>query len=54
MTVFVFAVQLIAVLTNHRTYSMIAAVLSVLILIFCLRHRGIHFMLTERDIRLPF
>ena len=25
-----------------------------LFLIFCLRHRGIHFMLTERDIRLPF
>lgn len=34
MTVFVFAVQLIAVLTNHRTYSMIAAVLSVLIFNF--------------------
>ena len=34
MTVFVFAVQLIAVLTNHRAYSMIAAVLSVLIFNF--------------------
>ena len=41
MTVFVFAVQLIAVLTNHRAYSMIAAVLSeTAIYISCLR-RGI-------------
>ena len=35
MTLFVFAVQLIAVLTNHRAYSMIASVVSVLIFNFC-------------------
>ena len=34
MTLFVFAVQLIAVLTNHRVYSMIASVVSVLIFNF--------------------